>query len=125
MHALSTAAGHILGYFAFVMREHEVHPSTVDIELVAEIFLAHHGALQVPAREAFTPRGRPVHNMLGFSLFPKGKVVWGAFVGLSVEFACTFESVIQTAAAQHSVVMVGVVFAHIEIYASVALVGIA
>ena len=79
----------------------------------------------MPAREAFAPRRRPVHNVLRLSLFPKGKIVRGAFVALAVEFARTFEGVLEIASAEHSVVMVGVVLAHVEVDAAVALVSIA
>ena len=42
MHALGMAAGHILGNLALVVREHQIHSSAVDVELVAEVFLTHH-----------------------------------------------------------------------------------
>ena len=55
VHALGSALGHVLRDFALVVREHQVHAAAVDVELGAEVFLAHDRALQMPAGEAFSP----------------------------------------------------------------------
>ena len=56
MHPLCTAGGDVLGYFAFVVREHEVHSSAVDVKFFAKVFGAHYRALEVPPGETFSPR---------------------------------------------------------------------
>ena len=56
MHALSAARSLVLGNLAFVVREHQIHSATVNVELPAEIFLTHHGALEMPARKTLSPR---------------------------------------------------------------------
>ena len=85
MHTARAAGSNILGDFAFVVREHQVHAAAVDVKFVAEVFLAHHGTLQMPTGEAFTPRGGPFHNMLGFCLFPKGEVIGSLLIRLTVQ----------------------------------------
>jgi hypothetical protein len=63
-------ANRTLGDFTLVVREQEVHTPTMNIELFAQIFGAHGGALNVPAREAFTPGTFPSHDMLRRCSFP-------------------------------------------------------
>ena len=125
MNALGSALGHVLRDFALVVREHQVHSAAVNVELGAEVFLAHDRALQMPAGEAFSPWGRPVHDVLRLGLLPEGEVVGSLLVALSVEAAGAFEGGVKGAAAQDSVVMVGIVFLHVEVDAAVALVCIA
>ena len=57
--------------------------------------------------------------MLRLSLFPYCKVIRGFFVALSVKAAGALERVVEIASAQNTVVVVGVVFCNVEIYASV------
>ena len=45
-----------LGNLTLVMREDQVHATTVDIKLLAQILPAHSRALTVPARETIAPR---------------------------------------------------------------------
>ena len=125
MHALGAAGGHILGNFALVVREHEVHAAAVNVEFLSQILGAHHRALQVPAREAVAPGGRPAHDVLRLRLFPKGKVVRGMFVSLAVQAAGPFQRSFQRTAAEYAVMVVPVVLAHIEIDGAVAFIGIA
>ena len=56
VHALCSARCFVLGDFAFVVREHEVHAASVDVEFASEVFLTHYGALQMPSRKALSPR---------------------------------------------------------------------
>ena len=100
--------------------EEQVHAASVDIEFVAEIFLAHNRALEMPAGEAFAPGGRPVHDVLRLRLLPQGEIEGGLLVALAVEAARAFESFVEVAAAQHSVVVVLVILLHVEIDAAVA-----
>lgn len=47
--------GYALRNLALVVREFEVHSAAVNIEFLAEVFLAHGAALEVPSGEAFAP----------------------------------------------------------------------
>ena len=95
-YALSAAGGLVLGDFALVVREHQVHSAAVDVEFIAEVLCSHDRAFEMPSRETFAPRRRPSHNMLRFSLFPECKVVWRMLVALSVQSSGSFQSVIQS-----------------------------
>ena len=125
VHALGAAGGHVLGNLALVVREHQVHAAAVDVEFLSQVLGAHHRALQVPAREAVAPGGRPAHDVLRLRLFPKGKVVRGMFVSLAVQAAGPFQRSFQRTAAEYAVMVVPVVLAHIEIDGAVAFIGIA
>ena len=80
--AVGGAAG--LGDFVFVVREDEVDAAGVEVEVFAEVFEDHGGALEVPAGSAFAPGAGPVVGaVLGFASFPEGEVgegVFGVFV---------------------------------------------
>ena len=123
VHPVADATGaspcHILGNLAFMVREHQVHSASVDVEFLAEVFLAHHGAFKMPAGETFAPWTGPVHDVLGLSLFPKCEIVWSPLVALAVQCACSLQGVIQVAAGKHTVVMLFVVLLDIEIYGAV------
>ena len=60
----------VLSDLALMVGEHQIHPAAVDVKLVPEVFLSHNGALEVPSRETFSPRGRPAHNVLRLSFLP-------------------------------------------------------
>ena len=122
---LCVAAGHILGDLALVVREHQIHSAAVDVELVAEVFLAHHGAFQMPSRESLAPRTRPVHDVFRLGLLPKGEIVRSLLVALSVKCACSFTGVVQSAPGKDSVVVILVVFLHVKVHGSVGDVGVA
>ncbi len=47
-----------------MMGKHEVHAAAVYIEALAEIFLAHGRALEVPAWEAFAPNSTTLELQL-------------------------------------------------------------
>ena len=125
MHALGAAGGLVLRNLALVVREHQVHAAAVDVELLAQVLLPHHRALEVPAREAFAPRGRPAHDVLRLGLLPDGEVVRGALVGLAVQGARPFQGRLQGPARQHAVAEIVVVLLHVEIDRPVGLVGVA
>ncbi len=95
----------------------------MNVKLLAEIFLAHHGAFQMPSREAFAPWARPVHDVRRVCLLPQRKVVWRPLVALAVKGAGTFQSVIQSAPGKHSVMIFLIVCGNVEIHAAVADVG--
>ncbi len=120
-----TVVGHRLGYLAFMMWEHEVHASAVDVEALTEIFLAHCRAFKMPSGEAFTPGRWPVHDMFGRGLLPEGEVGGMVFLILAVELAGVAQKFVNVAARQFAVGMVSVEFWHIEIDGSVRDIGIA
>ena len=63
--------------------------------------------------------------MLGLSLLPQGKVGLVALLAHAVELAAVVNHVLQVASTQLAIVVVLVVFLHVEIHAAVALVGVA
>ena len=116
--------GDALRYFAFVVREDEVHAAAVYVEGRAEVFGAHGGAFGVPAGEAVAPGRGPAHDVLGRSLLPQGEVTREALLVLSVEFARGGQHLVDDATAQLTVfVCVLLVFAHVEVDAAVGDVG--
>ena len=117
--------GDTLCNLALVVREDEVEASAVDVELVAEVLAAHGRALEVPAGEAVGPGGGPAHDVLGCGLLPQGEVQGAALLVLSVECAGGGEQVVDVAAREDAVAVVGVIFAHVEVDGAVGDVGIA
>ena len=99
--------------------------SAVDVELVAEVLAAHGRALEVPAGEAVGPGGGPAHDVLGCGLLPQGEVQGAALLVLSVEGAGGGEQVVDVAAREDAVAVVGVILAHVEVDGAVGDVGIA
>ena len=85
---------------------------------------SHSGALAVPAREAVAPGRWPAHDVLGLCLLPQGEVGLVALLAHPVEFAAGILHVVEVASAQSAIVVVAVIFLHVEIDAAVALVGI-
>src|SRR2546427_5374138 len=57
-----------------VVREDEVEPAAVDLELRPEVLLGHHRALDVPAGPAATPRRVPPRVLGGLVRLPERKV---------------------------------------------------
>src|SRR5262249_37504487 len=57
-----------------VVREDEVEPAAVDLELLPEELLRHHRALDVPAGAAAAPRGFPPGVLSRFVRLPEGEV---------------------------------------------------
>ena len=69
--AASAALG--LSNFVLVMRENQIAAAAVEVEGFTQIFHAHSGAFDVPARAAIAPGARP-GGFAGFSRFPQSKV---------------------------------------------------
>src|SRR3954465_12200777 len=67
-------ANSALGNFTFVMRELEIHSTTMNIELLSQIFCSHCRTLDMPARKAFTPGTFPSHDVFRRCIFPKRKI---------------------------------------------------
>ena len=109
---------------AFVMREDKVHTATMNVEVLAQVFLSHGCTFGVPAGEAVAPRGRPTHDVFRLRTFPEGKVCGIVLLALSVQFAGGVENIIQVASGELAVVMVLVVFFYIEINGTFTFIGI-
>ena len=125
MDPLRAAGGLVLGDLAFVMREHQVHSAPMDIEFLAEVFLAHDRALEVPAGESFAPGGGPAHDVLRLGLFPDREIVRGLLVTLAVQGTRPFKGRFEGPSGEDAVMEVPVVFLHVEIDGSVADIGVA
>ena len=89
---------HRLGNLAFVVRKFEVHSAAVDVKCLAEVFLAHHRAFEVPAGKAVAPGALPVHYVFGRGFFPEGEVGGVVLLGLSVKSACGSEELLDVSA---------------------------
>ena len=108
-----------------MVREHEVHTSTVDVEMIAKVLATHRRTFTVPTREAIAPRTWPAHDMLRLSFLPKGEIHLIALLVRSVECTRIIDDIIQVAPRKNAIVMVAVVLLHIEIHRALAFVGIA
>ncbi len=120
MHHLRALRGDRLGDLTFVVRENQVHAAPVDIEMLAEVFLAHRRALAMPAGETIAPGRGPAHDVLGLGLFPKGEVDGVALLVLPVERTGRVDHVLDIAPGKHAVTMLLVVFLDVEIDGSLA-----
>ncbi len=65
-----------LGELVLVVREHQVQPTTVDVELGPEVAPAHRRAFDVPARPATPPRRGPLglDRLVGLGALPQREV---------------------------------------------------
>src|SRR5690242_7845189 len=59
--------------FVLGMRAKEIAPPAVNVERLAEIFRAHRGALDVPARSPLPPRAVP-GGLAGLARLPQSKI---------------------------------------------------
>src|SRR5579885_2025103 len=62
------------------MRKDQINAAGMDIELFAEVFRCHSGALDMPAGEANTPGAGPVHLSRGIAMLPEREVLWRVFI---------------------------------------------
>src|SRR6185437_710298 len=108
---------------AFMMRELEIHAAAVDVELLAEVFRAHSRAFYMPAREAFTPRALPAHNVFRRGGFPQREVLAVVFLFLALEIARRFQQIVQDTAAEFSVRVLRRIFLYVEVDRSIYLIG--
>ena len=79
----------------------------------------------MPAGETVTPGAGPAHDVLGLGLLPQGKVHLVALLAYAVQLAAGIDDVLEVAAREDAVLVVLVVFLHIEIDGAVGLIGIA
>src|SRR5690606_6070772 len=103
----------------------QIHPPSMDIELISQIFAAHRRTFNMPTRETHTPWSRPTHNMLRLRFYPKGKIQTATLLILSAEFACIIEQILQIAVSQYGIIVFLHIFVHIEINGSIDLISIA
>ena len=122
-HTAFAARYGVLSQFTLVVREQQVHTSSVDIEYLSQVFGTHGRAFQVPARESFAPGGRPVHDMLGRGFFPQGKIMGRVFIFLSVQFPCVRLKVFQHASGKYPVVVLFVIRFYVKIDRTVNFIG--
>src|SRR5690606_20040385 len=59
-----------LCYFALMVRELQIHATSVDIKALTQILAAHSRALNMPAGIAYSPWASPSHYMLWSCFFP-------------------------------------------------------
>ena len=77
---VTTAGAAALGDFVLVVREDEVHATGVQVEGIAEVFVAHGRAFQVPAGATLAPRRGPeVGAVLRAAGFPEHEVGHAVF----------------------------------------------
>ena len=124
VHHVVALRGHGLRNLAFVVRENQVHAAAVYVEVRAQIFASHGGALAVPAGKSVAPRRRPAHDVFGLGFLPQGEVGGVVLLLLPVQFAGRVQHVFQVAPGQFSIVVVLVVFGHVEVDGALAFVGI-
>ena len=124
-HALFAQGSAALCNLCLVVREHEVHATTVNIELLTQILGTHSRTLHVPTREAFAPRAGPVHYVLRCSLFPESKVEAVLLLLLSVEFAGLGDNILEVTAREFAIRIILGVLLDVHIDATIAHVGIA
>src|SRR2546429_1888315 len=84
-----------LGNLVLMVREAQIDSASVDIELLAEVFGRHGGALDMPAGEADTPRAGPVHLAFLISVFPEREIFGGVFVFGNLHLLATMTTLAQ------------------------------
>ena len=81
----------------FMMREDQVHSSSVNIEVLAQILASHGGTFGMPSGETVAPWRRPAHDVFRLRFFPEGEVGGITFFALSIEVAGGIQYVVQVA----------------------------
>ena len=89
---------HGLRNLTFVVGENQVHATSVDVEVGAQVLAAHGGALTVPSREAVAPWRGPSHDVLGLRLLPKGEVGLVVLLRRAGQVAALVDDVLEVAA---------------------------
>ena len=88
---------HGLCYFTFVVWEHQVHATAVNIKFLAQIFASHCRTFAVPSRESVAPRRRPAHNVFGRCLFPQCEIHLVSLFAHAVELAAGINHIVEIA----------------------------
>ena len=109
--------------FRLMMREHQVHAASVDVERLPQILVRHGRAFGMPAGETIPPRGGPTHDMFRHGFLPKREVRRIAFLVLRSQIvAGRGQKLVQDPARKLAVWIFLVVFRHVEIDRTVHLV---
>ena len=124
LHHRVALTSHSLRYLALMMGEHKVHTTSMNVEVIAEILASHGSALAVPSWESVAPWTWPSHDMLGRSFLPQGKVHLIALLTHSIKFTAIIDDIIKISSGKNTILMVFVIFLNVEIYRTVALIGI-
>ena len=95
VHHLVTLRCHSLCYLALMMREDKIHPTSVNVEMAAQILASHCCALTMPPWKSIAPRAWPPHYVLGLRFFPQGEVGLIVLFPHTVERSRCIESVLQ------------------------------
>ena len=106
------------------MWEDQIHAATVDIEMFAQILFTHSRTFAVPSGETVAPRRRPTHDMLRLCAFPESEVDRITFFILSVQCAGSIQHIVDVASGKNTVIMIFVVFLHVEVNGTFAFVSI-
>ena len=114
-HGFSALRGLGLSDLTLVMGEDQVHTTTVDVKLLAEILSSHGCALCMPAWEAFAPGAGPAHNVLGLCLLPEGKVQWTTLLVLTIERARIAQHIFDAASTQLTIVKALIILLYVEV----------
>ena len=123
-HRLMAVVSHRLRDFALMVREHKIHSTAVDVERLAQIFLPHRRAFEMPSWESVAPWRRPSHDVFWRRFLPQREVDRVVLLRLSVERTRRVEQLVDVSSRQFAVVEVLAVLHHVEIYRTVAFVGI-
>ena len=110
--------------FTFVVREDKVHAAAMYVEVLAEVFFCPWPYILRASRETVAPWAGPAHDMFGLRTFPEGEVGRVMLFALSVQLAGGVEHIVQIAAGEFAVMVVFIVFGHVEVDGTFTLVGI-
>src|ERR1035437_8525159 len=100
---LHLVTGYILGNFICMMSGYQVHPSSVNVKFLTQVFMAHGRTFDVPARKSFSPWTWPVHEVLGFRFYPKRKIQPAPFFVLPAKIPCIDQQIIQLTVGKYGV----------------------
>ena len=112
-----------LSNLTLMVREHQVHTTTMDVEHLAQVLTTHRRTFAVPSGETVAPRTWPAHDMFGLSLLPQGKVGLILLLAHTSQFTTLVLDVLQRTAREDTILELFVVSLDIEINRTIALVG--
>ena len=107
-----------------MMREDQVHSSSVNIEVLAQILASHGGTFGMPSGETVAPWRRPAHDVFRLRFFPEGEVGGITFFALSVEVAGGIQYVVEVAAGEFAVMIVLIIFSYVKVDGTFAFVSV-
>ena len=114
-HGFTSLRGLGLSDLTLMMGEDQVHATTMDVKLFAEILSSHGSALCMPAREAFAPRAGPAHDVLGLCLLPESEVQRAALLILTIESTRIAQHVFDAASTQLTIVKALIILLYVEV----------